>query len=69
VNCNYFIPNVIGRQACSFVGKIRMGYAASGTPVAVKRKAVEPVNEVRIFYVLTNGEKLAAECYMCSFVN
>jgi hypothetical protein len=38
------IPNVIGRQACSFIGKICMRLAASGALAAVKRRAVEPVN-------------------------
>jgi hypothetical protein len=37
VNCNYFIPNVIGSQACSFIGKFRMRPAAGGAPVAVKQ--------------------------------
>jgi hypothetical protein len=40
VNCKYFIPNVIGQQACRFIGKIRMRIAARSAPVAVKRKAV-----------------------------
>jgi hypothetical protein len=51
VNCNYFIPNVIGRQACWFIGKICMRLAAGGKPVAVKRRAVEPVNKLKIFPV------------------
>jgi hypothetical protein len=37
---------VIGRKTCCFNGKIRMRLAASATPVAVKRRAVEPVNKV-----------------------
>jgi hypothetical protein len=28
VYCNYFIPNVIGQQACWFIGKIRMHLTA-----------------------------------------
>jgi hypothetical protein len=31
--------------------KIRMRFAASGAPVAVKRKAVEPVDKVKILPV------------------
>jgi hypothetical protein len=34
------------------MGKIRMGLAASGAPVAVNRRAVEPVNKVKILPVL-----------------
>jgi hypothetical protein len=30
VNYSYFIPNVIGLQACWFIGKIRMRLAADG---------------------------------------
>jgi hypothetical protein len=52
VNCNCYILNVIGRQACWFVGKIRMRHAAGGCPVAVKRRAMEPVNKVKILPVL-----------------
>jgi hypothetical protein len=40
VNCDYLIPNVIGRQTCRFIGKIRMRLAAGGAPVSVKRRAV-----------------------------
>jgi hypothetical protein len=29
---NYFIPNVIGRQACRFIGEIRVTLAAIGAP-------------------------------------
>jgi hypothetical protein len=47
-----FIPNVIGRQACRFIGKIRMRLAASGSPAAVKRRAVEPVSKVKILLAL-----------------
>jgi hypothetical protein len=43
VRCNYFIPKVIGRQACWFIGKIRMRLATIGALVAV-----EPVNKVKI---------------------
>jgi hypothetical protein len=34
------IPNVIGHQACRFIGEIRMRLAASSAPVAVKHRAV-----------------------------
>jgi hypothetical protein len=47
VNSNYFIPNVIGRQACRFIGKNRMRLAASGAPAAVV-----PVHTLKIFPVL-----------------
>jgi hypothetical protein len=47
VNCNYFIPNVIGRQACWFIGKIRVRLAAGGAPVVVKRRSVESINKVK----------------------
>jgi hypothetical protein len=40
VNCNYFIPNVIGRKVGWVTGKTRMGLAASSAPVAVRRRAV-----------------------------
>jgi hypothetical protein len=46
-----------------------MRLAASGAPVAMKRRAVEPVNKVKILPVLTNGEKPAAECFMSLFVS
>jgi hypothetical protein len=46
-NVNYFIPSVIGHQACWFIGKIRIRLAAGGAPVAVKRRAVEPVNRCK----------------------
>jgi hypothetical protein len=46
MNCNYFIPNVTGRQACWFIGKICMRLTASGTLVAMK-----PVNKVKILPV------------------
>jgi hypothetical protein len=46
-----FIPNVIGRQACWFVGNIRMHLAASGAPVVMKRRAVEPVNKAKVLPV------------------
>jgi hypothetical protein len=50
-NCNDFIPNVIGYQACWFIGKIRMPLAASGAPVAAKRRTVEPVNKIKVLPV------------------
>jgi hypothetical protein len=34
------LPNVIDHQAYRFIGKIRMRLAASGAPIAVKRRAV-----------------------------
>jgi hypothetical protein len=49
--CSYFIPTVIGRQAWWLTGKIRMRLTASGAPVAMKRRAVEPVNKVKILPV------------------
>jgi hypothetical protein len=51
VNCNYFIPIVIGRQAYGFIGEICMRLAARGVPVAVKRRAVVPIKKVKIFVV------------------
>jgi hypothetical protein len=57
VNSNYFIPAVIGRQARSFIGKIRMRPAASRAPVAMKRRAVEPANKVKIIAVYASVEK------------
>jgi hypothetical protein len=33
MNCNYFIPDVIGQQAYWFTGKIHMCVAAGGAPV------------------------------------
>jgi hypothetical protein len=48
VNCNYFITNVIGYHACWFIGKICTCITASGALVAVKCKAMEPVNKVKI---------------------
>jgi hypothetical protein len=37
----------------SFIGKIRMRLSASGGRAAVKRRAVEPVNKVKILPVYT----------------
>jgi hypothetical protein len=51
VNCYYFIPNVIGGQACSFLGKICMRLVASGAPSAVKHRTVESVKKVKILPV------------------
>jgi hypothetical protein len=51
LNCNYFIPNVIGRQACRFIGKTRLPLAASGAPVAAKRREVELIKKVKIIPV------------------
>jgi hypothetical protein len=56
VNCIYFIQNVIGNQACWFIGKIRMRLAAHGEPAAVKRSAVEPLNKVKILPVYTGSK-------------
>jgi hypothetical protein len=36
VNCNYFIPNIIGL----FIGKIHMCLVARGAPVTVKHRAL-----------------------------
>jgi hypothetical protein len=43
--------NVIGLQAYLFIGKIHMHLAASGTLAAMKRRALEPVNKVKILPV------------------
>jgi hypothetical protein len=51
MNCNYFIPNAIGRQALWLIGKIRMRLADNGAPVAVKRVAVVTANNVKILPV------------------
>jgi hypothetical protein len=40
VNCNYFIPNVIGQQAYWFIGKICIRLVAGSASVAVKRRAI-----------------------------
>jgi hypothetical protein len=53
VNCNYFIQNVIGRQARSFIDKIRMRLAGGSAQFTAKRRAVEWVNKVKIFPVLS----------------
>jgi hypothetical protein len=55
VNYNYFIPNVIGGQACWFVCKIRLRLAASGAPAVVKRRAVDPVHTLKILPVIWRG--------------
>jgi hypothetical protein len=39
VNCNYFIPNVVGQQTYLFINKIRMQFATGNAPVAVSRSA------------------------------
>jgi hypothetical protein len=44
---NYFTPNVIGHQVYWFIGKICMRLAASGAAIAVKSRAMEPVNNVK----------------------
>jgi hypothetical protein len=51
LNCNCFIPNVIGQQAYWFIGKIHIPLASGGAPLAVKRRAMEPVREVKILPV------------------
>jgi hypothetical protein len=48
LNCNYFTPKFMGRQACWFIGKIRLRLAAGGAMVAVKHRAVELVNKIKI---------------------
>jgi hypothetical protein len=47
VNCNYFIPNVIGQQAYLFTGKICMRLAAGSAVIAVKRIAVNRSTKLR----------------------
>jgi hypothetical protein len=47
VRCKYLILNVIDRQALWFIGKIRTRLAASGAPVAVKRRAGETANKIK----------------------
>jgi hypothetical protein len=42
---------MFGRQACWFTGKIRMRLAASGAPIALKRRAVEQANKLKIIPV------------------
>jgi hypothetical protein len=71
VNCNYFIPNVIGCRACWFTAKIGMRLAASGAPVAV-----EPVNKVKIIpvelqrtYQSGGKHKVTQACRSCAFWN
>jgi hypothetical protein len=49
VNCNYFIPIVIGQQAYWFISKIRMCLTAHGASVAVKRKTLNSSTSVRNF--------------------
>jgi hypothetical protein len=46
---NYFpsFQKLSAHHACWFICKIRMRLAASGAPVAVQRRAVEPVNKVK----------------------
>jgi hypothetical protein len=53
VNCNYFIPNIIGHQACSFISKIRMRLTVSGTLVTMKQRALELVNKTKILPVVS----------------
>jgi hypothetical protein len=53
VNCNYFIPNVIGQQAYWVIGKIRMRPAAGGAPVAMNRST----NVKASLYIVTCGLK------------
>jgi hypothetical protein len=40
VNCNYFIPNVIDKQALCIIGEIHNRIAAGVAPVVLKRSAV-----------------------------
>jgi hypothetical protein len=42
----------VSRTAPNVIGKIRLNLAASSAPVAVKRRAVEPVNKVKILPVV-----------------
>jgi hypothetical protein len=56
VNFNYLIPNVIGQQAHSFIGKIRMHLAADGAPVAMKRKAVNGSTNARTSLYNTDAD-------------
>jgi hypothetical protein len=57
VNCNYFIPRVIGRQACWFIVKIRRRLAAGSAP-----GAVELVNKVKILSAVYKHEWGEDEC-------
>jgi hypothetical protein len=52
VNCNYFIPKVIGQQVYWFIGNVRVLLAAGGALVAVKRSAVNRSAGVRTFLYL-----------------
>jgi hypothetical protein len=62
VNCNYFIPNVIGQQAYWFIGKIRMRFAAGGAPAAVKRRAVNPPTKAYIYREVPDGRLVWVKC-------
>jgi hypothetical protein len=47
VNCNDFIPNVIGQQAYWFIGKIHMRLAASSALVTIKCRSMNQSTKVR----------------------
>jgi hypothetical protein len=65
VNCNYFILNVIGHQGFWFMGEIRMHLAAGGEPVTVNRRAMEPVNKVKILPVYPDCQQDVDTCKDC----
>jgi hypothetical protein len=48
----HLIPNLINHQACGFIlGKIRMCLTDSSEPVAMKHRAMEPINKMKILFV------------------
>jgi hypothetical protein len=47
VNCNYFIPNVIGQRAYWFISRIRICFTAGSAPVAVKCSAMNQATKLR----------------------
>jgi hypothetical protein len=47
VNRNYFILNIIGQVAYSFIGKIHMCLAADSAPVAMKCRAMNQSTKTR----------------------
>jgi hypothetical protein len=51
VNKGKNFPSFEMLSACWVIGKIRMRFAASGKTTAVKRRAVEPVNKVKVLLV------------------
>jgi hypothetical protein len=49
-----FIPNVIGHEACRFIGKIHMHLTASGALVAMRHRAMKWTTKLKKLSVVAD---------------